>query len=159
MSVRRIVTTHGEQGEAKIWMDGPAPNAKYPNELITSTLLWSTAETPADFMTEEDYGNRILGTAPPANGCRFIMFEVAPGGVGRQHKTDTLDFIVGVEGEMTMTLDDGAEVTFGPGDVIVQRGTFHGWENRTDKVAKIAIILLDGQPKRSDSVAGAANAG
>lgn len=159
MSTRRIVTTHDAQGHSKVWMDGPAENVKRPNDTITSTLLWSTAECPADYATEEDYGNRILGTAPPANGSRFIMFEVAPGGKGKQHKSDTVDYVIGVEGELVMTLDDGVEVTFGPGDVIIQRGTFHGWVNKSNKPAKIAIVLLDGAPKRDDSIKGSHTAG
>jgi hypothetical protein len=30
------------------------------------------------------------------------------------------------------------------GDVVVQRGTDHRWENRTDSVARMAFILVDG---------------
>jgi len=29
------------------------------------------------------------------------------------------------------------------GDVLIQRGTNHGWSNRSDKPARIAFILLD----------------
>ena len=159
MSTRRIVTTHDAEGKSKVWLDAAAENVKEPNQWIKSTLLWSTAECPADYATEEDFGNRILGTAPPANGSRFIMFEVAPGGKGKQHKSDTLDYVVGIEGELVMTLDNGVEVTFGQGDVIIQRGTFHGWVNKSDKPAKIAIVLLDGAPKRDDSIKGNTTAG
>lgn len=153
MEVRRIVTTHDENNKAVVWMDGPAENAKYPNDTIISTLLWSTDGTPADFMDEFDGGSRILGTAPPANGTRFIMFEVLPGGKGKFHHTDSLDYVIGVTGEMTMLLDD-SEVVLRPGDVVIQRGTNHGWINRSNETARVAIVLIDGQPKRIDSVSG-----
>jgi hypothetical protein len=31
------------------------------------------------------------------------------------------------------------------GDVVVQRGTDHAWENRTDKMATMVFILLDAE--------------
>lgn len=158
MSVRRILTTHDDKDCACVWMDSEATNVKRPNEWITSTLLWSTDESPADFIKEEDYGARVMGTNPPAQGSRFIMFEVAPGGIGKSHKTDTLDYVIGIEGQMTLLLDDGIEVTINPGDVAVQRGTNHGWANRTSELAKVAIVLLDGKPKRSDALKANENA-
>jgi quercetin dioxygenase-like cupin family protein len=135
-------------------MDEPATNVKRPNDTIISTLLWSTNSTPADFMEDFDGGSRILGSAPPIGGSRFIMFEVLPGGRGKFHHTDSLDYVIGVEGEMTMLLDD-SEVILKPGDVVVQRGTNHGWENCGGVTARVAIILIDGKPKREDSVSGA----
>jgi hypothetical protein len=43
-----------------------------------------------------------------------------------------------------MLLDD-SEVTMRPGDVLIQRGTDHGWENRSETVtARIAFVLIDG---------------
>jgi hypothetical protein len=32
----------------------------------------------------------------------------------------------------------------GPGDVVVQRGTAHRWENRTERTARMAFVLIDG---------------
>lgn len=157
MKVRRIVTTHDKNNTAVVWMDAPAENVKYPNDTIISTLLWSTDKTPADFSDSFDGGSRILGSAPPANGSRFIMFEVLPGGKGKFHHTDSLDYVVGVSGEMTMLLDD-SEVVIHPGDVVIQRGTNHGWVNRGSEPARVAIVLIDGVPKRDDSVAGLSTA-
>ena len=31
------------------------------------------------------------------------------------------------------------------GDVVIQRGTNHGWANRSDRNCRIAFILIDGQ--------------
>lgn len=38
-------------------------------------------------------------------------------------------------------LDNGVEVTLKAGDVCVQRGTIHGWDNRTDKPARVFFVL------------------
>ena len=32
----------------------------------------------------------------------------------------------------------------GTGDVAVQRGTNHSWENRSDRVVRMAFVMIDG---------------
>ena len=39
---------------------------------------------------------------------------------------------------------DRAETVMRPGDVLIQRGTRHAWANRSDEIARIAFILVDG---------------
>jgi uncharacterized cupin superfamily protein len=47
-------------------------------------------------------------------------------------------------GEIWLVLDDGSETRLGAGDVVVQRGTDHAWENRSDRVARMLFVLVDG---------------
>lgn len=156
--IRRIVTGHNKKGESMVWKDDYAKNVKQPTEDITSTLLWSSDEMPIDFLNNEDYGARILGTAPPENGIRFTILEMAPHATkSLMHRTDTLDYVVCIEGEMVHHLDNET-VTLKPGDVIVQRGTNHCWENRGDVPARVVVVLVDGKPKREGSVSGSENA-
>ena len=49
-----------------------------------------------------------------------------------------------LEGEIYLVLDD-SEVLLQAGDVVIQRGTNHAWANRSDKVARMAFILVDGK--------------
>lgn len=153
MKTRRIITGYDENGASVVKSDCAAENMKYPNDNIISTLLWSTDKPLAEYLDEFDGGSRILGSAPPPTGSKFIMFEVLPGGIGKLHQTDTLDYVIGIEGEMTMLLDAG-ETVIRQGDVLIQRGTAHGWENRTDKTARVAIVMIDGTPKREGSISG-----
>lgn len=60
------------------------------------------------------------------------------------HRTETIDYGIVLEGEIVLIMDEG-ETTVGPGDIVVQRGTNHGWANRTDKNCRIAFILIDGE--------------
>jgi len=60
----------------------------------------------------------------------------------------SLDFGIIFEGEMSCYLDNGVELTLKRGDVCVQRGTIHGWENKTDKPARIYFILTAAAPVR-----------
>ncbi len=44
-----------------------------------------------------------------------------------------------------MLIVDEGETTVRAGDIVIQRGTNHGWANRSDKPCRIAFILIDGQ--------------
>ena len=60
------------------------------------------------------------------------------------HKTESVDYGIVLEGELTLIMDIG-ETVVRAGDIIIQRGTNHGWANRSDKNCRIAFILIDGQ--------------
>ena len=146
--VRRVITGHDGNSVAKVIRDGQATNTKLPREGVASTLLWCSDEMPADIAVgdnAEDMGARILGTAPPQNGSRFIVMEFAPGIASDMHRTETIDYIVMLSGAIDMDMDDST-VTLRPGDIMVQRGTNHAWVNRGTEPARLAIVLLDAKP-------------
>lgn len=58
------------------------------------------------------------------------------------HRTDTIDVIFVIEGEITLEQDDGEEVTLVKGDCLVQNGARHNWSNRTDKPALLGFVLI-----------------
>jgi hypothetical protein len=58
------------------------------------------------------------------------------------HKTPTVDYAICLQGEMWALLDED-ETCMRPGDVLVQRGTSHSWSNRSDRMARMAFILID----------------
>jgi quercetin dioxygenase-like cupin family protein len=146
--IRRVVTGHSGKNVAKVITEGPAANTKTPREGVASTLIWCTDAMPADIAIgehAEDMGARILGTAPPPHGSRFIVMEFAPGIASEMHRTETIDFIVMLEGEIEMDMDDST-VRLRAGDTMVQRGTNHAWVNRGKVPARMAIVLLDAKP-------------
>jgi quercetin dioxygenase-like cupin family protein len=155
---RRIVTTHDANGKPTILTDGDASNHKFPSEKISSTMMWSTDATPTGIAGNEDEGARILGSAPPLNGSRFTMMEFLPGNAGHLHRTDTVDYVICVSGEIDMFLDDSQFITLRAGDVLIQRGTNHSWVNRSDTPCRLAVVLLDALPKREGSIAGLVSA-
>ncbi|MBV9249559.1 MAG: cupin domain-containing protein [Acetobacteraceae bacterium] len=61
------------------------------------------------------------------------------------HKTRTVDYIILLSGEVDLLLDDG-EVHLKPFDVVIQRGTNHGWVNRGTEPAIFAAVLIDAEP-------------
>jgi hypothetical protein len=60
------------------------------------------------------------------------------------HRTESIDYGIVLEGEITLIVDEG-ETTVSAGDIVIQRGTNHGWANRSGKICRIAFILIDGK--------------
>jgi mannose-6-phosphate isomerase-like protein (cupin superfamily) len=74
------------------------------------------------------------------------------------HRTESVDYGVVIEGEMTLVLDDG-EVALAQGSVVIQRGTNHAWANRSGRACRMLFVLIDGAYDRSDPGVAAALAG
>ncbi|MGN6261138.1 MAG: cupin domain-containing protein [Ralstonia sp.] len=59
------------------------------------------------------------------------------------HRTESIDYGVVIDGEMTLVLDD-SEVALAPGSVVIQRGTNHAWANRSSRPCRMLFVLIDG---------------
>ena len=168
--MRRVVTGHRADGRSTVLIDGPAPNVKRRQAGNASTLLWVTDETPAQ-LSESDRAAREIGVPPPRRGSIFRVAEFPPGvggevrdnetllrdfGIGPDvarghparhpaiHRTRSLDYVVVLEGEITLLLDDG-EVLLKAGDVVVQQGTNHAWINRGTASCRLAMVFIDAE--------------
>lgn len=60
------------------------------------------------------------------------------------HRTETVDYGIVIQGEITIILDDSEE-TVPCGGVIIQQGTNHAWANRTNEMCRMLFVLVDGQ--------------
>ncbi|MEP7730585.1 cupin domain-containing protein [Marinomonas primoryensis] len=60
------------------------------------------------------------------------------------HRTESVDYGIVIEGELTLIVDNG-EAILKPGSVVIQRGTNHAWANRSGKMCRILFILIGGQ--------------
>jgi mannose-6-phosphate isomerase-like protein (cupin superfamily) len=169
--IRRIVTGHDDSGKAIVEIDGLAPNMKVrPGAGFVSHLLWVTDETPARMDLRQDRAERTMGVPPPPNGSVLRVVDFPPvtqeaeaidqdallksmgaghnpqGGAPARHafmhRTKSVDYAIVLEGEIDMLLDD-SEVHMKAGDFMVQQGTNHAWVNRSDKMCRIAFVLID----------------
>jgi len=166
--VRRVVTGHDAQGRSTFIYDGIAPNIKEMESMpgLALTDLWETVTAPADNSGTEDAAARPVRLEPPQSGSIFRIVEFPPVSDWRgadaaeaftsinavhaadlksddpmRHKTNTIDYIVVLKGEIYAVLDDG-ETLLKAGDVLVQRGTVHSWSVRTDAPCIIAAVLV-----------------
>jgi len=169
--IRRIVTGDDTGGRSRIVEDAPASAIRAVAERpgYRAVNVWRTTRTPAS-IHEPDSTSKHEGILPPKQGniLRIIDFPPEPtdpaerdrriratfGGIYRDathdgrkhpgmHRTDTLDYAIVLEGEIWSVMDEG-ETLLRAGDVLIQRGTNHAWANRSQKTARIAFVLIDG---------------
>ncbi len=94
-----------------------------------------------------------VGTGPPADldmaaaiaevnqkmpGFMDVLETDNPG----MHRTDTVDYIVVLSGEVSLELDDGQTVQLRAGDCVVQNGTRHAWRNTSSEPCVLAYALV-----------------
>ncbi len=161
---KRVVTGHNEDGKSIVAYTGPA-----------SFQMWVTDRSPADNKDKNDAAERKVRLEPPSNGSKLAYFQVLPEDPSRSaeeieketaagfaaidathcrpdttrdprmHKTKTVDYIILLEGEVTLLLEE-EEVDLKPFDVVIQRGTNHAWINKGSTTALLAAILIDAEP-------------
>lgn len=165
---RRIITGHNEHGKSVVVADKP------PFEMGNLFEMWRTDRAPCSYGTEDEVEHREVRLEPPENGTVFRFFRLDPddptlshdelerqvaarfAGLGaehcrpdtarspRMHTTRTVDYIILLQGEVTLLLDED-EVDLEPFDVVIQRGTNHAWVNRGSEPALLAGILVDAE--------------
>ena len=156
MQVRQVVTGHDAEGRAVFVRDKQVDGMPIPH-LGELAFLWS-ADEPA---TYPNAGNNPAapGIFPPVGGIRFVVATYSPefdvvapeatpemhvedGDEPGMHRTDTTDFGVLLSGNMALQLDDGAEVSLSPGDVLIENGTRHRWRVVGDVPATLASFII-----------------
>ena len=140
LRVRRVITGHDANGKAIVAIDEVATHLFEGRPGATGCNVWTTEGFPANNDGNDDAGLRKVGTTLP-NGTIFRILEFAPGLAPRNHRTDSIDYIVVLSGEIDMELDD-TTVHLKAGDVMVQRGTIHNWINRGTAPCVLAVILV-----------------
>ena len=141
---RRVVTGHDENGRSVFLSDGATPKS-HDIGVATFHELWSTDATPAPIAATPtvEPTERPLVTPPDRHGTIIRFTDIPAGERSPMHRTETVDYGIVLEGEIHLVLDD-SEVRLGAGDVVVQRGTDHAWENRSAATTRMAFILVDG---------------
>src|SRR5580698_1046130 len=140
---RRVVTGHDQAGKSVFLSDGPPPVSRKAPDGANFHELWSTSAAPAQLSaTEPDPATGPVTVPPPAHGTKIRVHSFPPGVVSPVHRTESVDYGIVIDGEMVLALDD-SETVLRQGDVVVQRGTSHRWENRSGQVARMVFVLVD----------------
>ena len=140
--VRRVVTGHNEKGQSIVKFDDAQPTETLPNGDAANLLVWSTDAVPADNNDERD-GRDIEQMITIDRGSVIRIIDMFPGKESPMHRTNSIDYGIVLQGEVEMELEDGSRTRMLQGDVIVQRGTNHLWRNTTDKLTRIAFVLIE----------------
>lgn len=67
------------------------------------------------------------------------LFE--PGNPG-MHTTDSVDYVLVLDGEVWLELDDGQLTRLRAGDTVVQNGTRHAWRNPGTEPVTLAVVQI-----------------
>ena len=169
--MRRIVTGHNTNGKSIIKIDGP-PARSIGEEIGGLYEIWNETGIAVDTLSDVDNADSDILLSPPKGGSKFRYFKIMPTPQGvsveilnqmaeeafsrigaahhridiarhpAMHKTKTIDYIILLEGDVTLVLDED-EVRLKPFDVVVQRGTNHAWINNGKEPATLIAVLID----------------
>ncbi len=169
--MRRIVTGHNEAGKSIVTIDGP-PACSIGEDVGGLFELWNTDGDSINTTDKIDRADSEIILSPPAGGTKFRYFQINPTPAGiplellqaataaafeqvgaghhrvdtskhpAMHKTDTIDYIILLKGDVTLLLDED-EVRIQPHDVVIQRGTNHAWVNNGNEPALLIAVLID----------------
>jgi mannose-6-phosphate isomerase-like protein (cupin superfamily) len=142
-------------GAAQLWYTKPGPvsnageqdNAAADTPIPMHPELGATIFRIADFPPDSAYTD---------SGKAALFSEIggddARAGASQSeskhfwfHKTDSIDYAIVLEGEISLLLDEH-ECLLRAGDVVVQRGTSHAWANRSDRPCRMAFVLIGAPP-------------
>jgi hypothetical protein len=166
---RRVVTANDKDGLSYIADDGPSPGVITVPERpgYRNHNIWRTTGRIQDADTISDH----RGVLPLAGGTIIRVIDIPPRPADsdearRQmavvftklfpdakhqsdsqrspgmHTTDTIDYAVVMKGEIVAVMDRG-EAILREGDILIQRGTNHAWENRSGRIVRMLFILCD----------------
>ena len=148
---RRVVTGHDKAGKSVVLSDGlpPQHHSMHGPEVGADFFeIWNCTQPVPRLSALEPEPNERAFSIMPASGHLLRIIEIYPPGQGGKrtvmHRTSTIDYVVVIKGEIVLVLDD-SEVTLRQGDVVVQRGTDHAWENRASEPARMAFFHIDAQ--------------
>lgn len=131
----------------------PTSNLYY----IYSTLPSFTLVNDADLANHKS----VVAAGPPyhfpgagATVVTYMDFAANPDQIeGFWHRTQTVDYIIMLEGELELTLDGGERRVVKRGDVVIQRAPMHKWKNLSvTQPARYVAILQGAEGAKEDGV-------
>ena len=173
--MRRIITGHNQHGKSIITLDGP-PARSIGEDVGGLFEIWNTDGSDIISTDKIDRADEDILLSPPSGGTKFRYFQINPLPEGvpdammqeiaadafekigaahhrvdtkkhpAMHKTETIDYIILLQGDVTLILDE-EEIDLEPFDVVVQRGTNHAWVNNGDEPALLIAVLIDSNIK------------
>ena len=140
-TVRRVLTSENPDGKSFIMADGEPEDVLILNG-CRMVRLWQTGTAPTTVPAQNDVIAAGLGPLPqPFTGTRFYTAELPAGTNIPLHQGDSIDYIAVLKGQLTLVLETG-ETLLNQGDVVVQAGNMHAWENRTTQACVIMVCVV-----------------
>jgi len=169
--MRRIITGDDASGESLVIVDGPpsAINGD-PNFGGLFDIWHDKASGPLDPQSHADLGPDRCVLSPSSGNVKVRWFVIPPKPPGvpdevlqaaarerfasfdaadhltdqskspAMHRTETIDVICLLQGEVDLILDK-SRTRVKPGQIVIQRGTSHGWEAIGAPALLLAVLI------------------
>lgn len=170
-AMRRVITGEDANGKSLVIVDGPPSGEIGDPNLGGLFEIWHEAVSGEfDRRARSDLGETkpILSPAHGKVKVRWFVISPAPEGAPPEmikqvvrerfadfgaeheltdqdrhpamHKTETLDIICLISGEASLVLDN-EERRLKPGNIVIQRGTSHGWTAHGGPALFLAVLF------------------
>ncbi len=170
-AMRRVITGENADGKSVVIVDGPPSATTGDPNLGGLFEIWHEAVIGAfDKRDTTDRGETKPVLSPAAGKVKVRWFVIAPTPDGAppdmikqvvrerfaefgaaheltdqdrhpaMHKTETLDIICLISGEASLVLDN-EERRLKPGNIVIQRGTSHGWTAHGGPALFLAVLI------------------
>lgn len=144
--MRLVITGHDAEGRSTVVSDAEVADRGMVR-LFTSGL-------DPDDVGRAGHGEHIESVPPPGSASWFFLdlspeetvrASLAKGVAGIDadgwHTTPTVDYLLILDGTVTLALDT-TEVELHAGDCVVQRGTRHAWRNRGTTAVRMMAVMI-----------------
>lgn len=178
MRIRNVITGHDAHGKAVVVNDQLVDGLQLdlmPG--FEFHMLWSSARLPN--FPDNGQPQPSPSYFPPPGGARFLVFTIPgerlppsaeidideaesqadyllPGLLSvmeksnpGMHRSETIDFVYVLEGEIILELDGGNETVLSAGQSVVQNGTRHAWRNRSGKNCRLLVCMVGAESATS----------
>lgn len=171
--LRRVVAGNDTRGRSGVLYDSAVPNY-FPRATGTCFYeLWTLDQVPTGLAgSDAGAAGRPFMHSPPAKGAHWrithspakriaiasraeqakLDVENATGGTQRlegarhegMHRTPSIDYAICLEGERHLVLED-SDVVIRAGDVVIQLGNWHSWDNRSGVPVLMSYVMIGGE--------------
>ena len=123
---------------------GPIASLSYVYSTLPSFTLTHNADLTHHFNVASSGPPYLSFPAAGGSAFAYLNFEPNPEQEeGFWHRSQTVDYIVMLEGVLELSLDGGEKRVVRKGDMVVQRAAMHKWKNlsRTEGARYVAVLL------------------
>jgi hypothetical protein len=169
--MRRVITGDDTNGESLVIIDGPPSATNGEPNLGGLFDIWhDKADGPLDPRDHKDFGPERCVLSPASGNVkvRWFVIQPSPPDVPREtlnqlarqrfasfdaedhltdqskhpamHKTESVDVICLLQGKVDLILDKSV-TRIKPGQIVIQRGTSHGWQAHGGPALLLAVLI------------------
>lgn len=169
--MRRIITGDDADGQSLVIIDGPPSAASGDPNVGGLFDIWHDAASgPLDPKAHADLGPERCVLSPATGNVKVRWFVIPPRPPGipaealnaaarerfaafdaedhltdqskhpAMHRTESIDVICLLQGEVDLILDT-SRTRVKPGQIVIQRGTSHGWEAIGGPALLLAVLI------------------